>query len=361
MPRCRMSYSRAGVNRTQVSSAHEILAKKLAKTFAARKGQMGNPLFPIGHYAGLVDIGTRKVLSLHTDSVGTKVIIAHLMRKYDTVGIDCVAMCANDLICTGSEPISFLDYLAVSKPDPSISGKIADGIVEGAKQAGVAVVGGETAVVAEVLSSDYGGGMDLVGMAAGICSKDQLVLGDRIEKTDVILGVASSGIHSNGLTLARKILLRRHSLREKVHSFGRSVGEELLEPTRIYVKPVLEALRRTEIHGLAHITGGGFAKLDRIVSQAKMGADLNNFPSTPEVFRLIQKEGRVDDSEMYRTFNMGVGMILICPVRNSDRIIRIFKKHGQDAFPLGKVSSKKAIWVQGLARLTSESSIPGFT
>ena len=353
MSSSRMSYARAGVNRTQISSAHAILAKKLAKTFAARKGRLGNPLFPIGHYAGLVDIGNGKVLSLHTDSVGTKVIVAHLMRKYDTVGIDCVAMCANDLICTGSEPISFLDYLAVAKPDPTISGKIADGIVEGAKQAGMAVVGGETAVVPDLLSSEAGGGMDLVGMAAGICSKAQLVLGDKIEKTDTILGVASSGIHSNGLTLARKTLLRRHSLRERVQSLGRSIGEELLEPTRIYVKPVLEALRRTEIHGLAHITGGGFAKLDRIVSQAKMGADLNGFPSTPEVFRLIQKEGRVDNSEMYRTFNMGVGMILICPARKVDRIIRIFNKHDQDAFPMGKVSSKRGIWVQGLGRLTS--------
>ncbi len=217
----------------------------------------------------------------------------------------------------------------------------------------MAVVGGETAVVPDLLSSDAGGGMDLVGMAAGICSKDDLVLGNKIERTDMIFGVASSGIHSNGLTLARKILLKKHSIRERVGSLGRTVGEELLEPTRIYVKPVLEALRRTEIHGIAHITGGGFAKLDRIVSQAKLGADLNSFPSTPEIFKLIQKEGRVDDSEMYRTFNMGVGMITIGPARNTDRIIRIFKKHGQDAFPLGKVSTRRGIRVEGVGRLTS--------
>ncbi len=347
-----MSYARAGVDRSRIHSAHAVLAKKLAKTFTARKGRLGNPLFPIGHYAGLVDIGNGKVLSLHTDSVGTKVIIAQLMRKYDTVGIDCVATCANDLICTGSEPISFLDYLAVAKPDSSISGKIADGIVEGARQAGMAVVGGETAVVPDLLSSEAGGGIDLVGMAAGICSKDDLVLGDKIERTDAILGVASSGIHSNGLTLARKILMRKHSLREQVLSLGKSVGDELLEPTRIYVKPVLEALRRTEIHGIAHITGGGFAKLDRIVSQAKLGADLNGFPSTPAVFRLIQKEGRVDDSEMYQTFNMGVGMILISPSRKIDRIIRIFKKYGQDSFTLGKVSTGKGIRVEGVGKLT---------
>src|SRR5881396_1477365 len=224
-----MTYAKAGVDSRHVREAHKILARRLESTFQTRRGRVGWPLFPIGHYAGLVDLGDGRVLSIHTDSVGTKVLIARMMGKYDTIGIDCVAMCANDLICTGSEPISFLDYLAVSKPNPSISGKIADGIVEGAKQAGMAVVGGETAVVPDLLSSEAGGGMDLVGMAAGICSKAQLVLGDKIEKTDTILGVASSGIHSNGLTLARKTLLRRHSLRERVQSLGRSIGEELLE------------------------------------------------------------------------------------------------------------------------------------
>jgi phosphoribosylformylglycinamidine cyclo-ligase len=347
-----MSYARAGVDRTQISAAHAALAKKLATTFKTRTGRLGEPVFPIGHYAGLVDIGNGRVLSLHTDSVGTKVIIAQLMRKYDTIGIDCVAMCANDLICTGSEPISFLDYLAVSKPNPSISARVVDGIVEGAKQAGMAVVGGETAVVPELLSTEPGGGMDLVGMAAGVCSKDELVLGDRIEKGDAIVGVASSGIHSNGLTLARKILLRRHSLREKIQELGRSVGEELLEPTRIYVKPVLEALRKTEIHGLAHITGGSFSKLDRIVSQAKLGASLRDLPPVPEVFRLIQKEGRVEDAEMFRTFNMGIGMILICPDRKTDVVIGIFKKHHQEAYMIGDVTRKRGIRIKGVGQLT---------
>src|SRR5713101_4838202 len=232
-----MSYARAGVDRTRISAAHRILARKLSTTFKARKGRLGAPIFPIGHYAGLLDVGNGRVLSLHTDSVGTKIIIAQLMKKYDTVGIDCVAMCANDLICTGSEPIAFLDYLAVSRPNPSAIGKIADGIVEGAKQAGMAVVGGETAVVPDLLSTGPGGGMDLVGMAAGVCSRDELVLGDRIENGDAVVGVESSGVHSNGLTLARRVLLKRHSLRERIPEVGRSIGEELLEPTRIYVKP----------------------------------------------------------------------------------------------------------------------------
>ena len=348
-----MSYARAGVDRKQISAAHAVLAKKLATTFKTRKGRVGRPVFPIGHYAGLVDIGNGQVLSLHTDSVGTKIIIVQLMRKYDTVGIDCVAMCANDLICTGSEPISFLDYLAVSRPDPLVSAKIADGIVKGARQAGLAVVGGETAVVPELLSSEPGGGMDLVGMAAGICSKDELMLGDKIENGDAIVGVASSGIHSNGLTLARKILLRRHSLRDKIPELGRSIGEELLEPTRIYVKPVLEALKRTEIHGLAHITGGSFSKLNRIVLQAKLGVTLENFPTIPGVFRLIQREGHVEDAEMYRTFNMGIGMIVICPDRKADSVIRIFKKHHQDSFVMGEVTRKRGVRVEGVGQLTN--------
>ncbi len=345
MPHSRMSYAKAGVDIAQIRASHRILARKLETTFRTRKGKFGQPVFPIGHYAGLIDIGNQRVLSLHTDSVGTKVIIAQLMRKYDTIGIDCVAMCANDLICTGSEPVAFLDYLAVSKPNPSLTAKIADGIVEGAKQARMAVVGGETAVVPDLLSRKPGGGIDLVGMAAGVCSKDDLILGDRIKSGDAIVGVASSGIHSNGLTLARKVLLRRHSLRENIPELGRSIGDELLEPTRIYVKPVLEALRRTEIHGLAHITGGSFSKIDRVVSQAGLGAVLEEFLPTPEIFHLIQKEGHVKDSEMYRTFNMGIGFVIICSDAQANRVVRIFKKHRYNAARIGRVQKKAGIRV----------------
>ncbi len=346
MAHSRMSYARAGVDRTRITAAHKTLARKLSATFKARKGRFGEPVFPIGHYAGLIDVGNGRVLSLHIDNVGTKIIIAQLMKKYDTVGIDCVAMCANDLICTGSEPIAFLDYLAVSRPNPSAIGKIADGIVEGAKQAGMAVVGGETAVVPDLLSTGPGGGMDLVGMAAGICSRNEMVLGDRIENGDALIGVESSGIHSNGLTLARRVLLKRHSLRERIPEVGRSIGEELLEPTRIYVKPVLEALRRTKIHGLAHITGGSFSKIDRIVSQANLGAEIEHLPSPPEIFKVIQREGHVSDFEMYKTFNMGIGLVVICPETQVSQVIRIFKRYGQGAMRIGRVQKKPGIRVK---------------
>jgi phosphoribosylformylglycinamidine cyclo-ligase len=341
-----MTYARAGVDVSQVRKSHQALARKLESTFKTRKGKVGHPVFPIGHYAGLVDLNDGRVLSLHTDNVGTKVIIAQMMRKYDTIGIDCVAMCANDLICTGAEPISFLDYLAMARHDRRIVEQIAVGLVEGAKQAGMAIVGGETAVVPDLLSRDPG--LDLVGMAAGICRRKDLILGDEIRNGDALVGVASSGIHSNGLTLARKILLREYKLKENVLELGRSIGEELLEPTRIYVKPVIEAIRRLEVHGLAHVTGGAFAKLDRIVGEARLGASIEQLPPTPGIFRIIQKRGRVSNREMYRTFNMGVGFVLVCPEKTQDAAIRLFIKHGHNALDLGQVEKKRGIRVKDM-------------
>ncbi len=341
-----MTYTRAGVDVNHVREAHKLLARRLESTFQTRKGKVGHPIFPIGHYAGLVDLGDDRVLSLHTDSVGTKVLIAQMMKKYDTIGIDCVAMCANDLICTGAEPISFLDYMAMSKPDRAIVEEVAVGLVKGAKEAGMAIVGGETAIVPELLAEN--GGFDLVGMAAGVCRKKDLILGDHVEKGDPIVGVASSGIHSNGFSLARKVLLKRYKLREKPAEFKRSLGEELLEPTRIYVKPVRELTEKAEIHGLAHITGGGaFSKMERVVGQAKLGAELDDLPTPPRIFQLIKREGHISDLEMYRTFNMGVGLIVVCSDSQADRVIRVFKKHQQDAMRIGRVEKKAGIRIKG--------------
>jgi len=337
-----MTYAKAGVDSRQVREAHRVLARRLESTFQRRRGRVGWPLFPIGHYAGLVDLGDGRVLSLHTDSVGTKVLVARLMGKYDTIGIDCVAMCANDLICTGAEPISFLDYMAMSRPDRSIVEEVAVGLVEGAKEAGMAIVGGETAIVPELLAGD--GGFDLVGFAAGICKKKELILGDRVVEGDCLVGVASSGIHSNGLSLARKVLLKRHGLRDKPSGLERSVGEELLEPTRIYVRPVRELMGRAEIHGVAHITGGGaFLKLERVLGLGRLGADLHNLPEPPGIFRLIRKEGRVTEREMYRTFNMGIGLVVICPDDQADRIVRVFGKHRQVAMRIGIVGKRRGV------------------
>jgi phosphoribosylformylglycinamidine cyclo-ligase len=341
-----MTYAKAGVDARHIHETHKLLARRLESTFEARKGKVGWPIFPIGHYAGLVDLGQGRVLSLHTDNVGTKVLIAQMMRKYDTIGIDCIAMCANDLICTGAEPISFLDYIAMSRPDRAVVDEVAIGLVKGAKEAGMAIVGGETAIVPELLAED--GGFDLVGFAAGVCRRRDLILGDRVRDGDVLVGVASSGIHSNGLSLARRVLVKKYNLKETPPRLERSLGEELLEPTRIYVKPVREIISEAEIHGLAHITGGGaFLKLERVVGQAKHGAELDDLPEPPGIFRLIKRSGRVSDSKMYRTFNMGIGLVVVAPDSQANRIIRVFKKHRQNALRIGRVEKRPGIRIKG--------------
>jgi phosphoribosylformylglycinamidine cyclo-ligase len=341
-----MTYAKAGVDPSKVHQAHKTLARRLESTFQTRRGKVGWPLYPIGHYAGLVDLGEDRVLSLHTDSVGTKVLVAQMMGKYDTIGIDCVAMCANDLICTGAEPISFLDYMAMSKPDHRIVDEVAVGLVKGAKEAGMAIVGGETAIVPELLSKE--GGFDLVGFASGVCKKKNLILGDQVVAGDCLVGVASSGIHSNGLSLARKVLLRRYDPRDTPTPLNRRLGEELLEPTRIYVKPVGDLMGKAEIHGIAHITGGGaFLKLERVLAQGRLGAYMDGLPEPPEIFRLIKRQGRVSDREMYRTFNMGIGLVVACPDAHANRIIRAFKKYRQNAMIIGRVERRPGIWIRG--------------
>ena len=338
-----MTYAKAGVDSRHVRETHRVLATRLESTFEVRKGKIGWPLYPIGHYAGLVDVGAGRVLSLHTDSVGTKVLVAKMMDRFDTIGIDCVAMCANDLICTGAEPISFLDYMAMNKPDRAIVEEVAVGLVKGAKEAGMAIVGGETAIVPELLSE---AGFDLVGMAAGICQKKDLILGDQVTVGDCLVGVASSGIHSNGLSLARKILLRKYRINDSPAGLDRKLGEELLEPTKIYVKSVLELGGNHGIHALAHITGGGaLLKLERVLGH--FGAELDELPPPPGVFRLIQKVGRVSDREMYRTFNMGIGFVIACREAEVGKIIRVFRRHRQPATLIGRVSKKHGIMING--------------
>jgi phosphoribosylformylglycinamidine cyclo-ligase len=341
-----MTYAEAGVDSKHVREAHKVLARRLESSFETRKGRVGWPLFPIGHYAGLVHLGHGRVLSLHTDSVGTKVLVAQMMRKYDTIGIDCVAMCVNDLVCTGSEPISFLDYMAMSKPDRNIVEEVAVGLVKGAREAEIAIVGGETAIVPELLSEK--GRFDLVGFAAGFCMREDLILGDRVVAGDVLIGVSSSGIHSNGLSLARRVLLKKHRLNDTPAPLEKSVGEELLEPTRIYVRPVRQLMGKAEIHGIAHVTGGGaFLKLGRVLRSGTLGADLDGLPEPPGIFRLIGKEGHISDGEMYRTFNMGIGLVVVSPRAQADRIIHAFKKHRQEAMRIGTVQKKAGIRIKG--------------
>ena len=342
------SYAESGVDIEEVKQRHKDLAKIFSSTFRFRRGKVGSVYYGIGHYAGLIDLKDGRLLATHIDGVGTKVIVAQMLEKYDTVGIDCVAMNVNDIICVGAEPLAFLDYLALKKPDQHLIQQVAEGVAKGAALAGVAVVGGETAILPDLLAEGEKT-FDLAGAAVGLVEKSKLVTGERIKEGDVVIGVGSSGIHSNGLTLARKLLLTKYTLHEAVEPLERSLGEELLEPTLIYVKPVLEILRRgIYVSGLAHITGGAFSKMSRLTKGLNLGFNLDDLPEPQPIFKLIQKEGNLPDEEMYRTFNMGVGYCVVTGSQYADEIVKIFKRFGFRADTIGKVVRSRGVRVKGV-------------
>lgn len=342
------SYAEAGVDVAEIKRRHEDLAKIFSSTFRFRRGKVGSVYYGIGHYAGLIDLKNGRLLATHIDGVGTKVIIAQKLNRYNTVGIDCVAMNVNDIICVGAEPLAFLDYLALKKPDEHLVKEIALGVVKGASMAGVAVVGGETAVLPDLLADDERT-FDLAGAVVGLVEKDKLVTGDKIEAGEVVVGVNSSGIHSNGLTLARKLLLNKYSLHDIIPPLERSLGDELLEPTLIYVKPVLELLRKKiYVSGLAHITGGAFSKLTRLTKGSNLGFNIDEPPEPQPIFKLIQEEGKLSDEEMYRTFNMGVGFCIITKEDHVGDVEKTFRKHGFKTKPIGKVVKGSGVTVKGV-------------
>ena len=334
------TYAKAGVDISKIKKAHKSIAELLKETFSSRDGKFGKVLTEIGHYAGLIDIGDNKTLALHVDGVGTKVLIAQTLNKYDTVGIDCVAMCVNDIICMGAEPVALVDYLAVEEPNDDMINEITKGLVEGAKQADTAIVGGETAVMKDVVIGKEKKGFDLAAMCVGVVDKNKIITGEKMRVNDVVIGLESSGIHSNGLTLARKVL-------------SVDYYEELLKPTLIYVKPALEIVKNCEVHGLANITGGAFSKLMRIGDKAGVGFLLDEVPELPEIFKLIQKEGNISDRELYRTFNCGIGFCVIVPENETEKVIDICKKHEINARKIGKVVEEKDVKIKTSSDLIS--------
>jgi phosphoribosylformylglycinamidine cyclo-ligase len=340
----RDAYARAGVDVARVREIQDSVAAVLGTTFDLRGAGFGRPLMKIGHYAGLIDIGHGEALALHTDGVGTKVLVAIKLKRYDTVGIDCVAMTANDLICVGAEPAALLDYIALEKEDDHLVLELTKGLVEGAKQASAPIVGGETAIMENVK------GFDLVSMGVGVVRKDRILDGSSIVDGDRVIGIASSGLHSNGYTLARKVLLAKRSPGEWVPELGTSIGDAMLTPTLVYVGPALEVLKEREVHGLAHITGGAFTKLTRLVGRRKLEFALID-RAAPPIFGLIRKEGGLSKKEMYRTFNMGVGLCVCAPESEEDAIIRAFQRRGFDAFDFGEVRLGSGVLV-GKTRLT---------
>ncbi|MCX8192058.1 MAG: phosphoribosylformylglycinamidine cyclo-ligase, partial [Nitrososphaerales archaeon] len=259
-----------------------------------------------------------------------------------------VAMCVNDLICVGAEPFALIDYIALERADDRLVYELTLGLVKGAEEASVAIVGGETAVMPDVIKGVNGRGFDLAAMCCGILEKDRVVTGKELREGDVVLGVKSSGIHSNGLSLARKVLLGRYRVEDYLDELGRSLGEELLEPTYIYVKPTLKALKECEIHGMAHITGGAFSKLQRLVRGSRLGFNLDNMPKPPAIFSLIQREGKITEREMFRTFNMGIGFCICAPSKDVDSISNIYEREGFSVEKIGKVDRVDGVFVKGI-------------
>ena len=315
-----MDYASAGVDISKEEEAVASIGDYVKKTLSFREGKVGAPLVGLGHFSGLVDLGDR-ALAISTDGVGTKVLVAKELGTYDTLGIDLMAMNVNDIICIGATPIAFVDTISIQRPDPAFMAEIGKGLLEGARQAEVSIIGGETATVPDLLTGD-GDGFDLMGTAVGIVDKDRIITGDAIKPGDVVLGLESSGIHSNGLTLARKAVPKEEYFL-------------LIEPTRIYVKAVLDLLEKVRPSGLAHITGSGLCNLKRL--KEGIGFDLSMPPPLP-VFQVIQHYAGADNTEMYRTFNMGVGFVVIVDPADAPTARAILSRH-HVTYDLGTVTS----------------------
>ncbi len=326
-----MTYRDAGVDVGRIRTAQKSIGDIISATH--KLPLSAKVVSGFGHYAGLMKIGSQLV-ALHSDGVGTKVLVAQLMNKFDTIGIDCVAMNVNDIICVGAQPVGFIDYIALRQPNESLLQEIAKGLVEGARQSQMAIVGGETAILPDIIAGEENA-FDLAGMVMGVV-KGKPVLGSAIKQGDVILGIESSGLHSNGYSLARKVLLSKYAVDDNADHLVQTVGEELLIPTKIYVKPVMEILKKKiAVHGFANVTGGSFTKLPRL--NAKVRYNLDALPAPVGIFKQIQVDGRIDSKEMYRTFNMGIGFCVITPKRSVDEITSIFAKYKMRCKAIGRI------------------------
>lgn len=320
-----MKYSDVGIDVKKIKSIQNLIGKSISSTHGLPL--IGKVVSGFGHYAGVIELGNT-LMTLHTDGVGSKIIIAQLMNKYDTVGIDCIAMNVNDTICVGATPVGFLSYVALQKTNDHLLNDITKGLVKGAKLSKMAIVGGETAILPDIISGSQDGcNFDLAGMTLGILEdKKKLKLGNRIKPGDMVIGLESSGLHSNGYTLARRILLEKYELDDTPAFLHDKVGNELLKPTAIYTQPVLQILESydSEIHGLAHITGGGFTKLKRL--NPKVDYVLDKMPPVSGIFKQMQVDGNVTFEEMYRTFNMGIGFCLIVSKNIANEVIKMLTK-----------------------------------
>lgn len=337
------SYKEAGVDITAGYKAVELMKKHIRGTLT--KGALSD----IGGFGGLfeLDLSGMKhpVLVSGTDGVGTKLKIAFLMDKHDSVGIDCVAMCVNDIICSGAKPLFFLDYIACGKNVPERIADIVKGVCDGCKMSGAALIGGETAEMPGFYpENEY----DLAGFAVGIVDRDNVIDNKTMKEGNVVIALPSSGVHSNGFSLVRKVFdVENADLTSKRESLmGKSLGEALLEPTRIYVKPILALTEKIKVKGISHITGGGFYEnIPRSIPDG-LGAKIDKQAiKIPPIFNLIAEEGNIPERDMFNTFNMGVGMSIVVAPEDKDEAIKILKDAGEDAYILGEIvkSSDKVI------------------
>ena len=329
------SYKAAGVDITAGYKAVELMKTHIAKTMSA--GVMGD----IGGFGGLFELDmtgiTKPVLVSGTDGVGTKLKLAFLMDKHDTVGIDCVAMCVNDIICVGAKPLFFLDYIAVGKNFPEKVAAIVSGVAEGCVQSGASLIGGETAEMPGFYPEDE---YDLAGFAVGVVDKDKILNNKTIKEGDVILALPSSGVHSNGFSLVRRVLdVDNADIKTPLEKLGgKSIGEALLAPTKIYVKPMLALFEEVTVKAVSHITGGGFYEnIPRSIPKG-FGAKINKDAlRIPAIFSLIMEQGNIPERDMFNTFNMGVGMSVVVAKEDAEKAIEILKANGEDAYIMGEI------------------------
>ena len=319
------AYARAGVSQGDADAAVASLVSALSSAAPSDSRQV----LASGHYANVVRLDERTGIALSTDGVGTKLLVAEQLGRWDTVGIDCVAMNVNDVVCVGAEPLAMVDYLAVDRADAAVAGAVGIGLARGAELAGIEIVGGELAQLGELIN-----GLDLAGACFGVVALDSLVTGASIEPGDPVIGLPSSGLHSNGYTLARSAL---ESIPMDDDRFGRPLGDVLLEPTEIYVKPVVELLRSDlDVRGLAHITSGGLDNLLRL--EADVGYEIDDPLAVPEIFTLIQELGDVPDDEMHEVFNMGCGFCVVVADADEDAALERLGAHYPAAKRIGSAT-----------------------
>lgn len=328
------SYKNAGVDVTAGYKSVELIKKCVQSTYT------DGVVSDIGGFGGLFAPNLKDmkepILVSGTDGVGTKLKLAFLLDKHDTIGQDCVAMCANDIVCCGATPLFFLDYVALGKNVPEVVATIVKGVTDGCKMAGCALVGGETAEMPGFYPIDE---YDLAGFCVGIVDKEKMINSNDIKVGDIVIGITSSGVHSNGFSLVRKVFnINENTVKEYREELGTTLGESLLTPTKIYVKQVLKVIEQVKVKGISHITGGGF--YENLPRMLRDGVALNinkNSYDVPAIFKLIEKEGNIPNRDMYNTFNMGIGMALIVDKSDVSKTIEILKQAGEEAYEIGEV------------------------